>query len=75
MWLVVQGRELRYNETALRQLCPFLLQDVAFNAIYVEANEVMAKLAMLMQNNTDAAHFQSVARTTRAAMQSQMWNG
>ena len=74
IWLVVQGRESNWNESALAHLSPFRIADVALNSIWVQANEDLAILATELNLLDDAKLFLGTANETRIAMRNHMWN-
>ncbi|MGF1536063.1 MAG: amylo-alpha-1,6-glucosidase [Elainellaceae cyanobacterium] len=70
--LLLQARNHAYDETAIRSECPFLVQDVLFNALLVKANRDLAAIARLL--NFDPSPFDRWAEQTAISMNQKLWN-
>ena len=71
-YLVQLFAERDYDEAAIRENCPFLVQDVLFNALLCRADSDLAEIAR--QIGADPAPFERDAEATRAAIDEQLWD-
>jgi glycogen debranching enzyme len=72
--LVQQGREAGWDEAVLRETCPFRVEDVLTNSVYVRACEDLAALADSAGDDETAARWRAQADETRAAMRERLWS-
>jgi hypothetical protein len=70
-YLVKLFRDHAYDEAAIRAACPFLVQDVLFNTLLVQANNDLAKIAAELGENPRP--FVAWAQQTAAAMNAKLW--
>jgi hypothetical protein len=61
-----------YDETKIRQDCPFLLQDVLFNSLLHKAGRDLAEIARIV--GEDPAHHEDLARKTKGAVEEKLWD-
>lgn len=61
-----------YNETKIAEKCPFLIQDVLFNAILGRAEEDLAQLADIIGEPSE--HLHNRARMTQSSILTKLWN-
>src|SRR5262249_33302962 len=71
-YLVKLYRDLRYDGAAIREACPFVVHDVLFNSLLVQANRALAELARHAGDDPEA--HQARADLTLAAME-RLWDG
>lgn len=62
----------KYRDEEIVKQCPFLVQDVLFNALLVKSNEGLISLAKKL--NTDASEMEAWNAKTIAAINSKLWN-
>jgi glycogen debranching enzyme len=72
--LVRQGREAGWDEAVLRESCPFRVEDVLTNAVFVRACEDLATLFDHAGDGASAATWRAQAAETRAAMRDRLWS-
>jgi len=73
VYLVDLFRRCRYSEQAIRdEGCPFLVQDVLFNTILVQANANLAQIAEYIGENPEV--WKIKAGKTQKAMNSKLWD-
>ncbi|WP_152040083.1 MGH1-like glycoside hydrolase domain-containing protein [Salinigranum salinum] len=72
--LVRQGREAGWDETVLRERCPFRVEDVLTNSVYVRACEDLAALFASAGDDDSAARWRDQAAETRAVMRDRLWS-
>ncbi len=72
VYLLVQARAAAYNEARIQTQCPFMVQDVLFNTLLVQANRDLAAIAQLLHH--DPAPFEAWAHTTAIALNQKLWN-
>lgn len=65
-YLVALFRDLGYDPAAIRDACPFVVQDVMFNAMLVQADRDLATLAQL--DGADPGPYDRRADRTAAAL-------
>jgi hypothetical protein len=70
-YLVTLYRELSYDGAAIRDACPFVVHDVLFNSLLVQANRDLAELAR--HAGEDPAPHERRAEQTAAALE-QLWD-
>jgi len=61
-----------YDETRIRQVSPFLIEDVLFNALLVQAGHDLAQIALVLDENP--APFAAQAACTAAALNARLWD-
>jgi glycogen debranching enzyme len=71
--LVRQGREVGWDEETLEETCPFRVEDVLTNSIYVRACEHLASLFESAGNDDRARRWYHQADETRAGMRDRLW--
>lgn len=75
VFLMYKARNLRYDQHKIFSDFPFLIQDVAFNAILYRADECLTKLAELVNAPDDELReIQGWLGTTRKAFQNRLWD-
>ncbi|MEB3211080.1 MAG: trehalase family glycosidase [Leptolyngbyaceae bacterium] len=72
VYLLVHGRDRQYDEALIQQDCPFLVQDVLFNSLLVQANKDLGAIARLL--NFNPAPFEEWADQTQRSMNEKLWN-
>lgn len=72
MYLVKLFADREYDEDRIRLDCPFLIQDVLFNALLCQANRDLAEIARVM--GEDAAPFEGWAEQTARAIDARLWD-
>ncbi len=71
-YLVKLGYEHDYDEARIRDACPFLIQDVLFNALLVGANRDLADIARLL--GEDPSPFEARAKQTADGLNAKLWD-
>jgi glycogen debranching enzyme len=71
-YLVKLFADRGYDEVKIREDCPFLVQDVLFNALLYQADKDLAQIARVL--GEDAAHFEERAEKTARAMNEKLWD-
>ena len=66
------GYDHDYEEKRIRKNCPFLIQDVLFNALAVRANNDLAQIAVLLGENEKP--FREWAELTAESLNSKLWS-
>ena len=61
-----------YDETLIRDDCPFLVQDVLFNALMCQADKDLAEIARALSE--DPSPFEQRAKKTAHAMNEKLWD-
>ncbi len=61
-----------YDEQKIREDCPFLVQDVLFNALLCRSGQDLAEIARIL--NEDPAPFEESARKTARAIEGKLWD-
>jgi len=61
-----------YDEARIRQVSPFLIEDVLFNALLVRAGYDLAQIALVLDE--DPAPFAAQAACTAAALNARLWD-
>src|SRR5688572_13524380 len=72
-YLVKLYRDWSYDPERIRGECPFVVRDVLFNSILVQANRDLAEIARVL--GTDAEQFETWAEQTAAALDAALWDG
>jgi hypothetical protein len=62
----------RYDERAIRAVCPFVVEDPCFNALLAAAGEDLARIAEAL--GEDGSRFREQAARTAAAVNTRLWN-
>src|SRR5215210_4681290 len=70
--LVQLFAECDYDEARIRPDCPFLVQDVLFNALLCQANRDLAEVAGIL--GEDPSTFEKQAQKTARAIESKFWD-
>jgi hypothetical protein len=71
-YLVHLSAECDYDEAKMRESCPFLVQDVLFNALVCQADKDLAQIARAL--GEDGAFFEERAERTARAMNEKLWD-
>jgi Trehalase len=71
-YLVKLFADCAYDETRIREVCPFLVQDVLFNSLLCQAEKDLAEIARVL--GEDAAPFEERAEKTARAMNGKLWD-
>jgi glycogen debranching enzyme len=71
-YLVRLSAECDYDEAKMRESCPFLVQDVLFNALVCQADKDLAQIARAL--GEDGAFFEERAEKTARAMNEKLWD-
>ncbi len=64
----------KYKPRAMPQVSFFRVQGIDMNCYYYKNLKVLAKIARLLKNNTDARLFRKLAEKTKKAILSKMWS-
>jgi neutral trehalase len=72
--LVRQGKALDWDEARLRQECPFLVEDVLTNSIFVRGCEDLAALYASAGDDDKASEWRRQAEHSRAGMRERLWD-
>ena len=70
-YLVKCYRDAGYDQTRLREECPFAVQDVLFNAILAQANDDLAAIAD--EIGADPSLSRQRGELTRSSLESKLW--
>ena len=71
-YLVKLFADRDYDEAKIRQDCPFLVQDVQFNALLCQAEKDLAQIARALSE--DPSPFEQRAKRTAHAMNEKLWD-
>src|ERR671920_2515724 len=71
-YLVKLFADRDYDEARIREDCPFLVQDVQFNALLCQADRDLAEIARALSE--DASPFEERAEKTAHAMNEKLWD-
>jgi hypothetical protein len=71
-YLVEFFADRAYDETKIRQDCPFLVQDVLFNSLLHKADKDLAEIARIV--GEDPAPHEDLAKKTKSAVQEKLWD-
>jgi hypothetical protein len=72
IYLVVLFAQHGYDEARIRQDCPFLIQDVLFNALLCQAGRDLAEIAREL--GEDGRAFEEQANRTARAVDTKLWD-
>jgi hypothetical protein len=72
VYLIDLFRRCDYDESRIRETCPFLIQDPLFNSILCRANESLARIAEIIGESP--AIPQSWAKKTAEAIREKLWH-
>ncbi|MEB3210966.1 MAG: trehalase family glycosidase [Leptolyngbyaceae bacterium] len=72
LYLLNRAGDCAYDEALIQRDCPFLVQDVLFNALLVKANQDLAAIATLL--GFDAKPFDRWAQQTARSINIKLWN-
>jgi hypothetical protein len=71
-YLVKLYRDNAYDAAAIRESCPFVVHDVLFNSLLVEANRDLARISEIV--GADAERYLAWADLTAAAIERELWS-
>lgn len=71
-YLVKLFRDQNYDEDCIREVSPFLIQDVLFNTLLIQANHDLSAIASSL--GEDPTPFDRWARQTTQGMNSKLWD-
>jgi hypothetical protein len=71
-YLVEFFADRAYDETKIRQDCPFLIQDVLFNSLLHKADKDLAEISRIV--GEDPAPHEELARKTKSAVEEKLWD-
>jgi Trehalase len=71
-YLVKLYREWQYDPARARAECPFVVRDVLFNSILVQANRDLAEIARALGEDTEP--FESWAARTASGLDAALWD-
>src|SRR5215218_2750864 len=71
-YLVKLFAERGYDETRIREDCPFLVQDVLFNSLLSKANVDLAEIARIL--GEDPSPHKELAKKTKSAIEEKHWD-
>src|ERR671912_2072658 len=71
-YLVEFFADRAYDETKIRQDCPFLIQDVLFNSLLHKADRDLAEIARIVGD--DPAPHEELAEKTKSAVEEKLWD-
>ena len=71
-YLVKLFRDLDYDPARIRDVCPFAVQDVLFNALLVQSNRDLAEIARTL--GEDPAPYEAWAERTARGLESRLWD-
>ncbi len=72
VYLLAHARDRHYTEARIQKDCPFLIQDVLFNALLVRANQDLAAIADVL--DFDSTPFRLWAQQTAVGLNAKLWN-
>jgi hypothetical protein len=72
-YLVELHRACNYDSACIAETSPFVMQDVLFNSLLVQANRDLAEIAVILGAD-DAARFTELADRTAAAIDEHLWD-
>lgn len=72
VYLVDLFRRLNYDEYAIQQECPFLIQDPLFNSILCQANQDLAEIGTVL--GKDTAQLKEWTEQTNCIFREKMWH-
>jgi Trehalase len=71
-YLVKLYRDWRYDSTRIREESPFVVYDVLFNSLLVQANRDLAEIARVLE--LDPEPFDAWAEETAAGLEARLWD-
>jgi hypothetical protein len=71
-YLVKLYRDCGYDAGCIRENCPFVVQDVLFNSLLVQANRDLAKIARVV--GVDPEPFETWAEQTATSVDAGLWD-
>jgi mannosylglycerate hydrolase len=71
-YLVKLYRDAGYDSGRIREECPFVINDVLFNSLLVQANRDLGEIARTL--GSDPGRFDSWAEQTAAALEAKLWD-
>jgi Trehalase len=71
-YLVKLYRDLGYDAERIRDESPFVVRDVLFNSLLVQANRDLAKIARALDRDAEA--FDAWAEKTASGIEDKLWN-
>jgi len=71
-YLVKLYRDLGYDSRRIREQCPFVVYDVLFNSLLVQANHDLAEIARVL--DADPRRFEAWAEQTSAGLDTKLWD-
>lgn len=71
-YLVKLYRDCGYDPASIREACPFVIRDVLFNSLAVQANRDLAEIATIV--GADAGPWTARAASTAAAIDEELWD-
>jgi glycogen debranching enzyme len=71
-YLVKLFADRGYDEKRIREDCPFLVQDVLFNALLCKANRDLAEIGRVISE--DPSPHEELAEKTKAAVNEKLWD-
>ena len=71
-YLVKLFRDCRYDSTQIRAESPFVVHDVLFNSLLVQANRDLAEIARVLE--IDPERFDAWAEQTAAGLEEKLWD-
>lgn len=74
VYLLRQAKRLDWNERRLREECPFLVEDILTNSIFVRACDDVAALLAAAGRNDEANAWSDQADESRTAIRERLWN-
>lgn len=72
VYLIEVYKRARYDEAALLEECPFLVQDPLFNSILCRAGEALIEIAEIL--GEDAGELREWHQQTRRGVDAKLWN-
>lgn len=74
VYLIKLSYENAYNERRIFDVCPFLIEDVMFNAILAKAGEALAQIAELLGKPMEAGVHRARSQWTASAITERLYN-
>jgi Trehalase len=71
-YLVKLYRDWGYDPGRIRDECPFVIQDVLFNSLLVQANRDLAEIARVL--GADPERFEAWAERTAGGVEAKLWD-
>jgi hypothetical protein len=71
-YLIKLYRDWGYDSRRIRDGCPFVVQDVLFNSLLVQANRDLGEIARVV--GADPERFEAWAERTAAGIDAKLWN-